>query len=64
MLGINLERVIFASHKNAECFISSNIGDIAVYVKDSSDRALTREFLKGIRDMNHHDFDYVMEMLK
>lgn len=64
MLGINLERVVFASHKDAECFISSNIGDIALYVKDSSDRALVREFLKSIREMDRHDFDYVMEMLK
>ena len=64
MLGINLERVVFASHKNAECFITSSIGDIAVYVKDSTDKAMVREFLKGIRDMNHHDFNYMLEMLK
>ena len=64
MLGISLERVIFASDNDAECFISSNIGDIAVYVKDSSDKATAREFLKSIREMNPNDFNYVMGMLK
>ena len=64
MLGINLERVIFASNKDAECFVSSGVGDIAVYVKNQSDMALVREFLKSIRSMDHHDFEYVMEILR
>ena len=39
-------------------------GDIAVYVKNQSDMALVREFLKSIRSMDHHDFEYVMEILR
>lgn len=64
MLGINLERVIFASDKDSLCAVSSAIGDIAIYVKDSNDKALVRKFLEGIRCMDTHDFERMLAMLR
>jgi restriction endonuclease Mrr len=64
MLGVNLERVIFASDKDSICAVSSTMGDIALYIREDIDKALVREFLEGIRCMDPADFERMMVMLK
>lgn len=64
MLGINLERVVFASDKDSICSVSSAVGDIALYVRDDIDRALVRKFLESVRCMDTHDFERMLGMLR